>query len=121
MITQNFIKEYVEKSLKENWNRPALSDYLGSTYTYSDIAKKIVFLQELYKVWGLAPGDKVALIGRNSSNWAIAYLSVVSYGAVIVPILPDFAPADIHHIVNHSDSVLMSKYLMFKGKRCSLR
>jgi Long-chain acyl-CoA synthetases (AMP-forming) len=107
MITQNFIKEYVEKSLKENWNRPALSDYLGSTYTYSDIAKKIVFLQELYKVWGLAPGDKVALIGRNSSNWAIAYLSVVSYGAVIVPILPDFAPADIHHIVNHSDSVLM--------------
>ncbi|HUW06611.1 MAG TPA: AMP-binding protein [Williamwhitmania sp.] len=107
MINENFIKEYVEKSLKQNWNRPAFSDYLDKTYTYADVAKKIALLHEYYKIWGLCEGDKVALIGRNSSNWAIAYLSVVTYGAVIVPILPDFAPADIHHIVNHSDSVLM--------------
>ncbi|HUX54957.1 MAG TPA: AMP-binding protein [Williamwhitmania sp.] len=107
MINENFIKEYVEKSLKQNWNRPAFSDYLDKTYTYADVAKKIALLHAYYKIWGLCEGDKVALIGRNSSNWAIAYLSVVTYGAVVVPILPDFAPADIHHIVNHSDSVLM--------------
>lgn len=107
MITENFVKEYVEKSLRQNWNRPAFTDYLGKTYTFAEIAKKIAFLHEVYNAWGLNQGDKVALIGRNSSNWAIAYLSVVTYGAVIVPILPDFSPADVHHIVNHSDSILM--------------
>lgn len=107
MVTENFVKEYVEKSLRQNWNRPAFTDYLGKTYTFAEIAKKIAFLHDVYNAWGLNQGDKVALIGRNSSNWAIAYLSVVTYGAVIVPILPDFSPADVHHIVNHSDSILM--------------
>lgn len=107
MIAQNFIKEYVEKSLKENWNNPAFSDYLGQTFTFSDVAKDIVRIHGILKTWGIKPGDKVALLGRNSSTWAVTYLATISYGAVIVPILADFAPADIHHIVNHSDSTIL--------------
>ncbi len=107
MIAQNFIKEYVEKSLKENWNNPAFSDYLGQTFTFSDVAKDIVRIQGILKTWDIKPGDKVALLGRNSSTWAITYLATISYGAVVVPILADFAPADIHHIVNHSDSTIL--------------
>lgn len=107
MIAQNFIKEYVEKSLKENWNNPAFSDYLGQTFTFSDVAKDIVRIHGILKTWGIKPGDKVALLGRNSSTWAITYLATISYGAVVVPILADFAPADIHHIVNHSDSTIL--------------
>ncbi len=107
MIAQNFIKEYVEKSLKENWNNPAFSDYLGQTFTFSDVAKDIVRIHGILKTWDIKPGDKVALLGRNSSTWAITYLATISYGAVVVPILADFAPADIHHIVNHSDSTIL--------------
>jgi len=107
MITQNFIKEYVEKSLKDNWNGPAFSDYLGQTYTFSTVAKEIVHIHQILEVWGVKPGEKVALVGRNSSTWAITYLAIVSYGAVAVPILSDFSAADIHHIVNHSDSTIL--------------
>lgn len=107
MIAQNFIKEYVEKSLKENWNNPAFSDYLGKTFLFSDVAKEIVRIHHLLDTWGVMPGDKVAILGRNSGTWAITYLAIISYGAVAVPILADFAPADIHHIVNHSDSTIL--------------
>ncbi len=107
MIPLNYVKEFVEKSVKKNWNEPAFSDYLGKTYSYKDVAIQIQRLHEILKIWEVAPGDKVALIGRNNSNWAIAYLATVSYGAVIVPILADFPPNDVHHIVNHSDSVFL--------------
>lgn len=107
MVEYNYVKEFVEKSIKINWNQPALSDYQGGTYTYGDVAKQIHRIHKILSIWEVKPGDKVALIGRNNSNWGIVYLATVSYGAVIVPILPDFSPTDVHNIVNHSDSVVL--------------
>ncbi|MCD6176954.1 MAG: AMP-binding protein [Candidatus Cloacimonetes bacterium] len=94
-------------SMKKNWNLNAFSNYNGDTITYGDVADRILFLHSLFNNCGIKKGDKIAIIGKNSINWAITYLATVSYGAVIVPILPDFKPDDVHHIVNHSDSVLL--------------
>ncbi len=94
-------------SLKQNWKLDALSNYNGDTITYADVADRMLFLHSIFKNCGIKKGDKIAIIGKNSINWAITYLATVSYGAVIVPILPDFKPDDVHHIVNHSDSVLL--------------
>ncbi len=107
MININYIKEYIEKSIRENWDQPAFSDYQGKTYLYKDVAQQIYKLHKTMEVWGIKEGDKISLIGRNNSSWAITYLASVSYGAVIVPILADFSSDDIHHIVNHSDSVML--------------
>ena len=106
-MTINYIKEYIEKSIKENWDQPAFSDYQGKTYTYQEVAQQIHRLHKILEIWGVNKGDKVSLIGRNNSSWAITYLATISYGAVIVPILADFSPDDVHHIVNHSDSVML--------------
>ncbi|MDR2811377.1 MAG: AMP-binding protein [Tannerellaceae bacterium] len=94
----------IEKSIREYWELPALSDYKGKTYYYKDFAKQIAYLHILFEQAGIQKGDKVALVGRNSSHWAISFFGVVSYGAVVVPILHDFKPDNIHHIVNHSES-----------------
>jgi len=94
-------------SLKKNWNLNAFSNYNRDTITYGDVADKILFLHSLFNNCEIKKGDKIAIIGKNSINWAITYLATVSYGAVIVPILPDFKSDDVHHIVNHSDSVLL--------------
>lgn len=107
MVEYNFVKEFVEKSIKEHWALPALSDYQGGTYTYGDVAKQIHRLHQIFGMLGIQRGDKVALIGRNNANWGIIYLATIAYGSTIVPILPDFAPVDVHHIVNHSDSVIL--------------
>lgn len=106
MIPENFIK-YIETSLKENWDLPALSDYQGESYKYKDIARKIAKIQIMFEECDVKKGDKIALIGKNSTNWAVTYLAIISYGATVVPILPDFHPNDVHHIVNHSDSVIL--------------
>lgn len=106
MIPENFIK-YIENSLKENWDLPALSDYHGKDFKYSDVARKIAKMHIMFEECEIKKGDKIALIGKNSANWAITYLAVISYGATIVPILPDFHPDDVHHIVNHSDSIVL--------------
>jgi long-chain acyl-CoA synthetase len=106
MIPENFIK-YIETSLKENWNLPALSDYQGESYKYSDVARKIARIHIMFEECEVKKGDKIALIGKNSANWAMTYLAIISYGATVVPILPDFLPDDVHHIVNHSDSVVL--------------
>lgn len=108
MVKYNFVKDFLEPSLKNHWELRALSDYQGtSTYTYGEIAKQVHYLHNVYRTWGVKRGDKIALVGRNCANWAVTYLSAITYGAVIVPILPDFTPADLHHIVNHSDSVIL--------------
>ncbi len=107
MIEINFVKSFVEKSIRENWNHPALSDYQGKTLTYKQVAGEIHRIHRILDIYGVQPGDKIALVGRNNSNWAIVYLATITYRAVIVPILADFSPTDIHHIVNHSDSVLL--------------
>lgn len=108
MVKYNFVKDFLESSLKDHWDLRALSDYQGtSTYTYGEIAKQVQLLHDVYRTWGVKRGDKIALVGRNCANWAITYLSAITYGAVIVPILPDFTPSDLHHIVNHSDSKIL--------------
>jgi len=106
MINENFI-QYLENSIKKNWDLPALTDYKGGTFYYKDVARKIARIHLMFEQCKVKKGDKVALIGKNSANWAMTYLSVVSYGAVVVPVLPDFHPNDMHHIVNHSDSVIL--------------
>ncbi len=97
----------LEKSFKLNWNQRAFSDYQADTITYSRAAIQILRLHLIFGEAGIQKGDKIALIGKNSKNWAIIYLAVISYGAVIVPILPDFGKDDVHHIVNHSGSLLL--------------
>ena len=103
MIKENFI-EYIENSIVNNWDKVALSDFNGEDYKYSDVAKQIARIHILFEEVGLQKGDKVSLIGKNSSRWGMAFLATVSYGAVIVPILPDFLPKDVHKITNHSES-----------------
>lgn len=106
MIQENFVK-YIENSLKENWELPALSDYMGEEYRYKDVARKIARIHIMFEECNVKKGDKISLIGKNSANWAMTYLAIITYGAVAVPILPDFHPNDVHHIVNHSDSVVL--------------
>ena len=105
MIKENLV-ETLEKSILKNWDSPCFSDYGGATCSYGDVAASIVRTHELFKDFGIKKGDKIALCGRNSSNWGIVYLASVTCGAVIVPILVDFSPEEIVHIVNHSDSKL---------------
>ncbi len=107
MMKINYIKEYIEKSIQENWDQPAFTDYQGKTLSYQEVAQQIHRLHKIFDVWGIKQGDKISLIGRNNSSWAVTYLATISYGAVIVPILADFATDDIHHIVNHSNSVML--------------
>ncbi len=97
---------YVQ-AFKENWSRPAFSDFQGKTYTYGEVAQVIRQIHCYFRESGIQRGDKIALLGRNSANWSIAYLAVTGYGAVSVPLLPDFNPEDIHHILNHSESSLL--------------
>jgi long-chain acyl-CoA synthetase len=107
MIQENFIRLF-EDSFRNNWDLPAYSNYGEDlTLTYADVAKRVARLHILFEQCKLRPNDKVALIGRNNANWAITYLATVTYGAVIVPILQDFNPNDVHHITNHSESMLL--------------
>ena len=107
MIEKNFIKLY-EESFARNFDLPALSDYTSDiSYTYGEMARQIARLHLLYHAAGVKKGDKIALFGRNSSNWCVAFMSVITYGAVSVPILSDFKPADAHTIINHSDAVML--------------
>jgi len=98
---------YIEQSIRQNWEIEALSNYKEKGYSYKDIAEKILKLHMLFNGSGIKEGDKIALVGRNSANWCITYLATVTYGAVIVPILPDFKPDDLTNIINHSDSRLL--------------
>ena len=98
----------IENSIKRNWKFPAYTDYGTSvTYTYRDVACKIKGLHLLFADLGINPGDRIAICDKNSSNWAISFLAVLTYGAVVVPILPDFSKEQIENIFEHSDSVLM--------------
>jgi len=106
MIPENIIK-YFEDSIKKNWDYPALSDYQGKIYSYGEVARKIVRIHIMFEECNVKKGDKIALIGKNSANWAMTYLAIITYGAVVVPILPDFLPNDVHHIINHSDSIVL--------------
>ena len=98
---------FVEQSIKKNWDFDALTDYKGATLQYKDLARKIEKLHILLEESGVRPGDKVAICGRNSSHWGVAFLATLTYGAIAVPILHEFKADTIHNIVNHSDARLL--------------
>ena len=98
---------FVEQSIKKNWDFDALTDYKGATLQYKDLARKIEKLHILLEESGIRPGDKVAICGRNSSHWGVAFLATLTYGAIAVPILHEFKADTIHNIVNHSDARLL--------------
>ncbi len=106
MLNENFV-EMIQTSIKNNWDLNAFTNYEGESRSYGKVAEKILWLHHIFQKAGIKKGDKIALIGKNSTNWAITYLSAVTCGAVIVPVLPDFHVDDFHHIVNHSDAVLL--------------
>ena len=104
---ENIIKIY-EKSFRENAELPALSDYgANNTLTYFEFARQIALMHEVYRNLGIKQGDKIALIGKNTSRWVTVMISAMTYGATIVPILQEFNPLDVQHIVNHSEAVIL--------------
>jgi len=107
MIEKNFI-ETIRDSIRDNWDLPAFTDY-GSptTLAYSDVAMQIERLHILFRTCGIQRDDRIALMGKNTTTWVMAYLASVTYGAIIVPILQDFKPNDALHIINHSGSKLL--------------
>lgn len=98
------VNKLFEKSFRENWDRPALSNYQGDTFTYGELATKIELLHMGFQACGLKKGDKIAICGRNQANWAVSFLATMTYGAVPVPILHEFKPGNIHYLVNHSQA-----------------
>lgn len=103
-MNNNSFLNLIEQSIRLNWNLPATSDYQGRTLKYSDFAKEIDKIHEYLKAAGIKRGDKVSICGKNSSNWAISFFSVLSYGAIVVSILHEFDRDSIQYIVDHSDS-----------------
>lgn len=106
MLKENYTR-FIWNSILENWDRTAFTNYGSGSYTYADVGRSIYYMQKLFSKCGLKKGEKVALIGKNCAEWAIAYQAIVTYGAVVVPILPNFTPNDVQHIINHSDSIML--------------
>lgn len=100
------LNAYISTSLTSNWDLEAFTDYKGATLFYRDVARRIAKLHILFEETGLKPGDRIALCGKNSSNWGTACLAALAYGAVVVPILHEFKADNIHHIINHSETKL---------------
>ena len=98
---------YIEKSVIENWDLDALTDYKGVTLQYKDVARKIEKLHIMFENSGVEKGDKIAICGRNSANWAVAFLATLTYGAVAVPVQHEFTPDQIYNVVNHSEAKLL--------------
>lgn len=98
------VNKTFEKAIRDNWDRPAISNYQGATMHYRDLARLIAKLHIMFEECGLEKGDKVALCSRNQANWAVSFLAVMTYGAVPVPLMHEFKPSNIHHLVNHSES-----------------
>lgn len=107
MLTEYLLQIYAD-SFRINWDLPALSQYgEGTTLTYGDLARRIARTHLFFKECGIKPGQKVALLGKNTVRWIVTYMATLTYGAVVVPILSDFNPIDAQHIINHSDSVIL--------------
>ena len=98
---------YIERSIVNHWDRDALTDYKGITLQYHDVARKIEKLHILFEHSGVVKGDKIAICGRNSAHWAVAFFATLAYGAVAVPVLHEFNAEQIHNIVNHSEAKLL--------------
>lgn len=107
MLSEDLLQIYAG-NFRESWDLPALTDYVtGEHLTYADFARRIARTHLFFELAGVKPGDKISLLGKNSVNWVVTYMATLTYGAVIVPILSDFNPADAQHIINHSDSVML--------------
>lgn len=107
MLSEDLLQIYAS-SFRENWESPALTEYTtDETLTYADLARRIARTHIFFELSGVRPGDKVGLLGKNSVSWVVSYMAILTYGAVVVPILPDFNPQDAQHILNHSDSVML--------------
>ena len=105
---------YIEDAIRNNWDKPAISNYGATTYTYGEIAGNVAKLHILFEKCGLKKGDHIAIASRNSAEWCIAFIAIASYKAVAVPLLPDFLPENIAHLTKLSDSklVLVDKYVL---------
>ena len=101
------VNKIFEESFKKNWDRPAISNYQGITLHYRDVARRIEKMHIMFEECGLQKGDKVAICSRNQANWAVAFLSTMTYGAVPVPLLHEFKSSNIHHLVNHSEAKIL--------------
>jgi len=107
MTTYVGFNHYIEKSIVDNWNGDALTDYKGITLQYHDVARKIEKLHILFEYSGVVKGDRIAICGRNSAHWAVAFFAVLTYGAVAVPVLHEFNAEQVYNIVNHSEAKLL--------------
>ena len=107
MQHQDSLNAYILQSVRDNWEQLALTDFNGVSFQYKDVARKIAKLHLLFEHAGVGPGDRVAICGRNSAQWAVAFLGIITYGAVAVPILNEFKPDNIHHLVSHSEAKLL--------------
>lgn len=101
------LTEFISASIIKNWELNSMTDYKGESLTFKEVGTRIARLHCIFETFGIKKGDKVALIGKNSANWGVSFLGTITYGAVIVPILPDFKPNDVHHIIKHSESVFL--------------
>ncbi|MCQ2346724.1 MAG: AMP-binding protein [Paludibacteraceae bacterium] len=109
--------KYIEYAIHASWNEPALLDFNGNTrYTYGEMAQKVAWLNILFEKIGLQKGDRIAICGRNCSNWAVAYLAIAAYKGVVVSILPDFTSDSIHELVRHSEARAMFVGPWVKGR-----
>ncbi|MGM9852655.1 MAG: AMP-binding protein [Muribaculaceae bacterium] len=106
MKPQNSVIDYIAQSLRDNWDREALTDFKGQSFQYRAVARKIAKLHIAFEAGGIKKGDRIAFVGRNSAHWSVAMLATLTYGAVAVPILHDFKSDTIHHLVNHSGARL---------------
>ncbi len=106
MLEKTFVS-YLTESILKNWEITALTDYNGESFTYGEVGTYVVQFHKLFNNLGIKQGEKVAIVGKNSARWGILYISIVTYGAVVVPILPDFKAEDLKGIIDHSDSVLL--------------
>ena len=112
----NSVNKLIEKSIKEHWDKDALSNYQGITLKYKDVAQRIKFLHIAFEKCGLKKGDKVALCSRNQANWGVCFLATMTYGAVPVPLLHEFKAESIHYLVNHSEAkVLFVDEVIWEG------
>ena len=107
MNHRDSLNHYFQDAVRHYWEQPSFTDLGGVTLSYKDVARKIAKLHILYSQIGVEPGDKIVVCGKNSSLWCVSFLSVLTYGAVVVPILGDFKPDNIQHLINHSDAKLV--------------
>ena len=107
MKLQDNLIAYIQESIRDNWDLPALTNFKGESFQYSTVARKLSKPHILFEAAGIKKGDKIALCGRNSAHWATACLAILTYGAVAVPILHEFKPDMVHHLVNHSGARIL--------------